>query len=189
MKGAGFRRTQLPARLLPCVLWSLSHTHKNITDCVHRRNLHPRKGHSNKNALLGLEGNIRMAHVALPKAFSGGLQEGSQGKDWEACVAQQVVCMGGERHGQGEDKSTVRAGTPWVVRGRKEIKVEGSNVTNRTWPRNKVTGKNELLLPVSITGCTFVVFSFLLIYMFTCFNFSLEFRVCEFNGSAFSPKL
>ena len=58
---------------------------------------------------------------------------------WEACGAQQVACLGGGRCSQGEDQSTSRAGTPWGMKGKKEIKVEGSNVTDRTWPgRNLV---------------------------------------------------
>lgn len=88
-----------------------------------------------------------LAHVAIPEAFSGGLQEGSQDKDWEARGTQQAACVAREGHSQGEDQSTLRAGTPRVIKRKREIKVEGSNATNRTWPGNKVVGKDEPLLP------------------------------------------
>jgi len=69
-----------------------------------------------------------------------GCEGGSLDRVWD-------VVQGGGRRSQGEGQSTRRAGTPCRMTGKKEIKVEGSKVTDRTWPGHNLVGNNEPLLP------------------------------------------
>lgn len=53
----------------------------------------------------------------------------------------------GGKHGQGADQSTSRAGMPWRMKGKREIKVEERNVTDRIWPGHSLASKDNPYLP------------------------------------------